>query len=384
MTLDDLHFFSTSEGRDLLSTMLKTPGDDLTRLTRLRKQYPPDRCRAALTLLTLRERAQTKFSRASEMAFDREGLEQSSGETVATYRAKRFRGFNQIADLCCGIGGDAIALSQHASVIAVDQNPNRVAITGWNAKAYNRSLQSVCADVTTWIPDAEAIFLDPSRRTHNRRVFALHEYQPPVHLNPLQKITPHVAIKVAPGLPYETIPSDCECEFISDRGACKEAVLWFGNLKTDAKRRATLLPSGHTLPFKPTLEAPVDPPGAYLYEPDRAVIRAHLIDQLALDLVAWKLDSETAYLSSDHPQNTPFARRYEVQDTFPFSLKRLQNYLSTRNIGRLTIKKRRFPLTPDDLRKRLNLKQKDQEAVLFLTRIHERPTVIVCKPFCHT
>ncbi|MCZ6634988.1 MAG: SAM-dependent methyltransferase, partial [bacterium] len=68
----------------------------------------------------------------------------------------------------------------------------------------------------------------------------------------------------------------------------------------------------------------------------------------------------------------------------PFNLKRLRNYLSTRNIGRLTIKKRRFALTPDDLRKRLKLKPGDHEAVLFLTRIQEHPTVIVCKPFCHT
>ena len=381
MTLTDLQYFASPEGQDLLLAASDLSGDDLARLTRLRKTYPPDRCRAAVTLLTLRERAGAKFSRAADMVFDRDGLEQASGEIIAAHRAKRYRGYGRIADLCCGVGGDTGWLAAVAEVVAVDIDPNRVGMTRWNAAVYGVGdrVRGVCADGSQWLPEVDALFMDPARREGGRRFLALADYRPPVRLDWLQSVTPHIGIKVAPGIPYSEIPDGCEVEFISESGACKEAVLWFGRLRTDAERRATLLPSGQTLALRSTPEIPIRPPGGYIYEPDRAVIRAHLVEQVAEDLSAWKLSADVAYLSSDRCADTPFARCYRVIDVLPFNLKKLQRYLSTARIGRLDIKKRRFPLTPEALRLRLKLKG-DGHLTLFLTRIADRPTVIVCAP----
>lgn len=381
MTIDDLQYFQTAEGRDLLHEASTREGDDLSVLMQLRKKYAPENCRAALLLRDLRNRATDKFSRATEMVFDREGFEQSSGEGMATYRAKRYQKFTRVADLCCGIGGDAIGLASYADVIAVDINPNRLAITQWNAHVYGVAdrIKPVCADAGMWIPEAEAIFFDPSRRDNGRRLFSLADYHPPVQLEMLQKVTPNIGIKVAPGLPEEDIPLDCEIEFISEFGACKEGVLWFGNLHTQVSRRATLLPSGETVTFRPVADVPVCAPGAYIAEPDNAVVRAHLIDQIASDLGAWKLAPDVAYLSADHPLDSPFTRSYQVLDVLPFQLKSLQKYLTARQIGRLDMKKRHFPLTPEVLRSRLKLKGKGW-ALLFLTHVNERPAVIVCDP----
>jgi hypothetical protein len=208
-------------------------------------------------------------------------------------------------------------------------------------------------------------------------LLSLPDYLPPVDLEHLSRVTPDIGIKVAPGIPYEEIPDGCEVEFISESGSCREAVLWFGGLRTSADRRATVLPGGETLAARHSEPAPVRPPGAYVLEPNRAVIRAHLIDQLACDLGAWKLDAEVAYLSSDKLIDTPFATCFQVRDVFRFGLKRVQGYLKEAGIGRLEIKKRRFPIEPDDLRRRLKLVG-EGEATLILTRIAEKPTVIVC------
>jgi hypothetical protein len=221
--------------------------------------------------------------------------------------------------------------------------------------------------------------MDPSRRRNGRRLLSPDDYLPPLSLPHLFSVTRHVGIKVAPGIPYDQIPPDCEAEFISESGACKEAVLWAGDLRADVARRATLLPSGQTLVAHDTPPAPVAPPGAYIYEPDRAVIRAHLVDLVAEAIDGWKLDPQVAYLSSDRPGETPFARRFSVTEVFPFGLKRLQSYLSAEGIGRLEIKKRRFPIEPDDLRRRLKLTG-DRAATIVLTRICEQPTVLVCQP----
>jgi SAM-dependent methyltransferase len=381
MTQQEITFIQSPEGQTILQLASESKGDELTVLTQLRKSYPPENCRIAVHLLNLRERAAAKFARANDMVFDREGLEQSSGETIALYRAKRYQSFPQIADLCCGIGGDTIALAQTANVIAADMNPNRLAITRHNARVHNVShkILPICADAAKWIPNCDAIFMDPGRRQDRRRLFALADYNPPVNIEHLQTITPNIGIKVAPGLPESDIPAGCEIEFISEAGSCKEAILWFGDLQSQAIRRATLLPGGHTIISYPTRAALVQPPGAYIAEPDNAVIRAHLIDQLAHDLQAWKLSADVAYLSANHPLTSPFTTCYTVQDILPFNLKRLQKYLTTRNIGRLDIKKRRFPMTPEALRAKLKLKGSGW-LTLFLTRIDHHPVVIVCDP----
>lgn len=381
MTQQEITYIQSPEGQTLLQLASQMSGDELTVLTQLRKTYPPEHCRTVVHLLALRQRAQTKFTHANDMVFDREGLEQSSGETIAQHRAKRYQSFTQIADLCCGIGGDAIPLAQNAKIIAADINPNRVAITRHNAQVHNvaQNIHSLCTDVSQWIPSCDALFMDPGRRQDNRRLYALSDYHPPVDLQYLQAITPNIGIKVAPGLPESDIPPTCEIEFISESGTCKEAVLWFGDLRSHTPRRATLLPQGHTLTQESTPTAEVHPPGAYIAEPDNAVVRAHLIDQIAHELQAWKLSSEVAYLSANHALQSPFVTCYPVQDVMPFNLKKLQKYLSTRKIGRLDIKKRHFPLTPDAVRAKLKLKG-DGWLTLFLTRINTHPTVIVCSP----
>ncbi len=379
MTLDDLRYFSSAEGRLLLKAAAETPGDDLTRLTRLRRHFPADHCRVAVLLTLLRGRAAEKFPRAPDMVFDREGLEQASGHRIAAYRARRYLNAGRIADLCCGIGGDTTALAACAEVVPIDINADRLGMARWNAAVHGHTVFPVCADVSTWRPEADAAFFDPSRRAPGRRLYRLRDYLPPVHAHLLQTLSPHLGIKVAPGIPHDELPSHCEAEFISDAGTCKEAVLWFGNLRTHANRRATLLPCPHSLTDRPAPNAPVRPPGAFLYEPDRAVIRSHLIDVLADELGAWKLDELVAYLSSDHPVDTPFARRFLIHDQFPYQLKRLRAYLSQRGIGRLNIKRRRFPMTPDDLRSRLKL-EGTREATIVLTRIADKLSVLYCVP----
>jgi hypothetical protein len=108
-----------------------------------------------------------------------------------------------------------------------------------------------------------------------------------------------IGIKVAPGISHEEIPADCEVEFISVNGECREAVIWMGALKSHAEVRATVLPGGQSL-----IKGQVEPVGCaaiseYLYEPDRAVIRAHLVEQIATEIGARKLDPEVAYLTAD-------------------------------------------------------------------------------------
>src|SRR5689334_12755662 len=105
MDLDTFNWLLTDAGQALLAEAQAgdlTGAAQLRELTRLRRRATPERAAAAYEIAMLRRRAAAKFSRAAELYFTREALEQASGETIATYRAQRYRQYNRVADLACG------------------------------------------------------------------------------------------------------------------------------------------------------------------------------------------------------------------------------------------------------------------------------------------
>jgi hypothetical protein len=94
-------------------------------------------------------------------------------------------------------------------------------------------------------------------------------------------------------------------------------------------------------------------------------------------LSASQLDPAIAYLTASTHISTPFARCWQIEDWFPFQLKRLRAYLHHHRIGHLTVKKRGSPLEPQDLIHQLRLKG-DLERVLVLTQLRGQPIVLIC------
>ena len=124
---------------------------------------------------------------------------------------------------------------------------------------------------------------------------------------------------------------------------------------------------------------PATPVGQYVYEPDGAVVRAHLIENLAREIGATKLGEEIAYLTSSSFLDTPFAVPYIVEESMPFSLKRLNRRLRAFDVGELIIKKRGFPVDPEQFRHRLKYGGSQRRLTLILTRVESRPTAILCR-----
>jgi SAM-dependent methyltransferase len=391
-TKEALDFLLSPEGGSLLVRLASMDvGEEtvLVHTARLRQDYRPDVVAAALDLALLRRRGRRKFARAAGMFFTRQALEQASAEVVSRYRARRFARYAQVADLCCGIGGDALTLAAHASVFAVDIDPLRVRMVEANACAYGVGdrLRAVCADVTAYpLAHGLAVWADPSRRVEGRRVFALSDYRPPLSaLLRLAAGAPGAGIKLSPGIAYAELEAllgglEHEVEIISVRGEAREAVLWLGELCT-AERRATLLPGESTLTsYLPVERVPATPVGRYLYEPDAAVIRAHLVEHLAVRIDARKIDPQIAYLTADELVNTPFAVAYRVQEVMPFGLKRINRRLREMDIGQLVIKKRGLAIDPEQFRRRLKYGGTQQKVVLVLTRVQDEPTALICLP----
>src|SRR5262245_49147881 len=114
MDLVGLERLLQPDGAAALEEALRLGVDERSYLSghnRLSRRYPGAIVRAALETALLRRRAADKFTRAGRMFFCREALEQASGEPAARHRARRFEPLGRVADLCCGLGGDALALA---------------------------------------------------------------------------------------------------------------------------------------------------------------------------------------------------------------------------------------------------------------------------------
>jgi hypothetical protein len=230
----------------------------------------------------------------------------------------------------------------------------------------------------------DAVFCDPARRADSgRRVFDPRSFTPPWDfVAGLPARVPRTVLKLAPGVDHALIPAGTEAEWVSVDGDVVEAAFWCGPLARVPRRASLLrdrLPEAVTLSGSGTLAAPVGPVRRYLYDPDGAVVRAHLVAEFASIVDGNLADPRIAYVYADAPAVTPFGRCFRVDGSMPPSVKRLRAELRDRGVGRLTIMKRGSALEPERLRRELRLNG-PAEATLILTRVADAPTALLVTP----
>ncbi|MEV4629008.1 methyltransferase domain-containing protein [Micromonospora sp. NPDC049523] len=419
MDLDQLAALRTPVGLTALAAAAELAGGDpLAAATALRSAgLPGPLAAAALTQAELRRRAVGKFGPAAAgMFFTRSGLEQATRAVVADRRARRLRaaGVRTLADLGCGLGADALAAARAGiRVYGVEADPATAALAAANAEAAGLAgcLSVECADATGFdLTGMDAVFCDPARRSSGgRRIFDPAAYSPPWDfVLGLARRVPCTVVKVAPGLDHSLIPPGAEAEWVSVDRELVEATLWCGPLAASPRRATLLRPpaaagsarapaqrSGETaagedsevgvaeLTGTGAVEAPVGPIRRYVYDPDGAVVRAHLVAEFAVTVDGTLADPDIAYVYADTPMPTPFGRCLEITDVLPFSLKRLRSLLRGRGVGRVEILKRGSAVDPERLRRDLRLAG-SEPASLVLTRVAGAPTVLVCQPVAPT
>ena len=436
----------TPQGRELLTRLAAEPdggGTALALAVRLRREYPADLVAAATAQHELRLAARAKFSRAMEMLFTRAGYEQSSSEPIARYRAARFGAARRIADLCCGIGGDLLALASGREVLAVDRDEVHARLALHNAGVYGEAanVRAVVADVRDIrLAGLDAVFIDPARRSGPGtasptagaasartgaasavsasartgaaasgapRRFRAGQSEPPLDwCFALAERVPAVCVKAAPGLPADLIPASWEAEFIADGRDLKEAVLWSPALATapvagsGGPRRALVLSGSgaHALVACPGDPVPVTEPGEYLLDPNPAVTRAGLVEDLARflsggagsggaggggaadggrDRDVAKIDPQIAFLTLNRPVHTPFARTLRVLDSAPWNEKRFARRLRELGIGAADIRRRGLAGDVDQIHRRLKLAGPNR-ATIVITRVNDKPWGLIC------
>ena len=377
------------------------------------KGHSPALVAAVLTQAKLRAKAVTKFGDfAARMLFTEAGLEQATRLRVAALHAGRFSraGIAHVADLGCGIGADALAMAAIGmTVTAVEIDEVTAALATYNlaifdtvtvihsgaedvdiaALAANAAAASDSPDVPLTPAEAEPIggvYLDPARRTsghaNTERLTRSEDYSPPLDFAFGLAHRYPTGIKLGPGFDRDLIPADAEAQWVSVDGDVVELGLWFGPLaRPGITRSALILDATGTHEMSASADSEdveAGELGAYLYEPDGAVIRARLIGDLARGIGAHMISERIAYLTSDTSTPTPFARGFRLVAEFPLDVKTLAREMHARNIGTLEIKKRGIDIDPAEFRKLLKLKG-TESATLFLTRVGEKRVALLAE-----
>ena len=111
---------------------------------------------------------------AERMFFTPDGLEQATRWVVARWRAALFvdAGVSEVWDLGCGIGVDAMALSEAGlGVHAVESDPVTAAFAQANLALIGGGEVTVGRAEDVQVPERGGIFLDPARRTARGRTW---------------------------------------------------------------------------------------------------------------------------------------------------------------------------------------------------------------------
>jgi hypothetical protein len=352
---------------------------------RLRRQFPETLVRAALTLHDLRRKptAVEKFSRSDRMWFTATGLEQSTSEIVGRHKARRFE--RTVWDVCCGIGGDSLALAERCEVRSVDLDPAMCLRTQWNAEVYDvgERVRAEVGDAARLSAPESLLHIDPDRRPGGgSRRLRVEDASPDLEtLRALMGRFRGGAIKLSPASNFGGKFPGCEIELISVNGECKEATVWFGELAGADQFRATLLPFHETIAGDPlSARAEVTPPQEFLFDPDPAIVRAGLLDLLAARLGLCRLDAEEEYLTASATSLSPWVQAFRVLEVVPNNDRAIRAACRRYDFGSAEIKCRHLSIAVEQVRRHLPLNG-SRAGTLVFARASGKACVLVCERF---
>lgn len=354
-TLNQWQSLVSDEMRLLRDAAQDTAPGDVQAITRLRKSWPAPLVSLAVELQEARRRGQGKFPQHADLIADVDGMQQATPWPVAVAKAARFATCNHVLDGCCGIGGDAMALSAHAQVTGIDIEPIRCWMTSRNAGCDTRTMS-----VAEVAGDFDAFHVDPARRDPQtgQRTHHPEQWHPPLSsLDALRNRIPNGVLKLGPGVDPVSLPirSEDELEFCSLNGTVSQAHLWCGSLAlAPGLTRASRYPDGLSLTGEPAAP-PCTDDGRFdhwLAEADPALERARLH---GLAGAAWDLSEPSpglGLLTGSTRPVSPWFTVFEVLEQMPWREDRVRHAIAALDPGVVEVKTRDRVVDPNPIQRR--------------------------------
>lgn len=319
-------------------------------------------------------------------------IEQSSSEITAQYKSALARGKN-MADLSGGFGVDSYYFSkQFTRLTHCEINAELSAIATHNFQVFGLnhvnclpvdgiSFLQTTSDTFDWL------YIDPSRRSDLKgKVFLLEDCVPNVikHIDLLLSKTKHLMIKLSPLLDIHAAVNSLkfvrEIHVVAHLNEVKELLLIIEKEYTGTMRIKTVNFNkndvDHFDAAYPSLATSnYSFPKTYLYEPNAAILKAGLFNEVSSKLNVFKLHVNSHLYTSE--ELIPFpGRRFRIIGSFKYNPKEIKkNFI----VKKANITTRNFHETVAQIRKRTGIKEGGIDYLFCTTDLDNQALVIHAK-----
>lgn len=384
----------------LLSFIKEHASDDVSRLLLSAARYSG--IDIPFVVDQIKARAQIKDKLPSWYGNDRlvfpskVAAEQCSSELTAAYKQGLVSDEAHLCDLTGGLGIDSYFFSRRVRrVTYIERFPayseaarhNFGVLGADNITVMNGDSPGLIGSLT----GVDVFYVDPARRGEgNKRVFALQDCEPdlPKLLPLLFAVAPVVIAKLSPmadmRMTLDLLPDTTAIHVLSVRNECKELLFVMergagsGNPLIHCVNYGTgPLPDLFTYRFEDERDVNLHEAGevgAYLYEPNASILKAGAFKMVAYRFGLEKLHRNShLYTSSERMDGFP-GRTFTVEEVIPFNNKGCKTLSG--QIPQANITARNFPLTVDELRKRLKIAD-GGDVYLFATTLSNGEKVLI-------
>ena len=344
-------------------------------------------------------------------------IEQCSSELTAKYKASIIEGGETFVDLTGGLGIDSYFLSEKFKISYYVENKKELCdLAEHNFDVLGRNITVVNSDAETFLNDMTSrrgnacvvLYLDPARRDiYNRKMVSLHDCSPDVielQRNIFQnsvetrfiasQCIASMLIKASPMLDISLITNELqnisEIHIVSVKNECKEILIkiepgFDGEIKyfcVDLNPVGTR--HGTSLQYTENDEKFAIPSFTstvknYLYEPNASLMKSGAFKLISQRFGIEKLHVNSHLYTSDNLVADFPGRIFDVIGFAPFN-KTIKKEL-LKDITEASVATRNFPLSANELRKSLNLKESDKNFVFGTTLMGEKKVVILAKKY---
>lgn len=335
-------------------------------------------------------------------------MEQCSSEQTARYKASltpipspKGEGSDVFVDLTGGFGVDFYWMSQgFKQRVYVEQNESLCTISSHNFEVLGLACSVCCCDTATYLttmPHVDLVYMDPARRNeHGGRAYGIEDCSPNVlELLPLlMEKANRVMFKLSPMLDWRKAVEDlkyvCEVHIVSVDNECKELLLLLDkacsadlrvvsvNLQSNGKQQVFETSYGEQSPCTGNhifhLSSLIS---HFLYEPNASMMKAGCFDQVEQRFPVRQIAPNSHLFLSDVEIGDFPGRRFQVLAVSSMNKQELRTAL--KEMERANISVRNFPLSVDQLRKKLKLKDGGDVYIFATTMADGEHRLLICR-----
>ena len=332
-------------------------------------------------------------------------MEQCSSEQTARYKAKIAGEGDSMVDLTGGFGVDFYWISQgfqHRQYI--EQNEELCAISSHNFEVLGQDCTVNCCDAVTYLttmPHVDLIYLDPARRNeHGGRTYGIADCTP--NVLELQSLlmdkADRVMLKLSPMLDWRKAVEDLkyvtEVHIVSVDNECKELLIEVRKSEGEQVRIicVNLLSNGEQQVFETSSNggqpspshllafSPSHPP-TFLYEPNASMMKAGCFTEVEERFPVRQIAPNSHLFLSDVEIEDFPGRKFQILAISSMNKQDIKKYFSEFLVSMKSanISVRNFPMSVDQLRKKLKLKDGGDTYIFATTTASGEHKLLICR-----